>query len=98
MSVSRSLFEIMARHYPNQAYKQNPEQYWEYFHRRFPPLSRQDMVELLKLIKEIDVKPIRNMKPLFIPLKKTFFKQFKNGAKTHEARVCGKRWNNHQRR
>lgn len=94
MSVNRSVFEILARHYPNQAYKQNPEQYWEFFHKRFPALSRETMIELLNLIMELDVKPIRNMKPLFIPLKKEFFRQFKRGKKRHEYRLFGKRWNN----
>lgn len=95
MSKNRTFFEIQARHYPNQAYKQNPEQYWEYFHKRFPVLSWEDMIDMLQLAKEIDLKPRRNMKSLFIPLKKEFFKQFKKGTKTHEYRLFGKRWNKH---
>ena len=33
------------------------------------------------------------MKPLFCPLKREFFNQFKNGCKTTEYRIYGKRWN-----
>lgn len=33
------------------------------------------------------------MKPLFIPLKKEYFYAFKDGSKTKERRLYGKRWN-----
>lgn len=32
-------------------------------------------------------------KPLFIPLKREFYKKFKDGTKTEELRLYGKRWN-----
>lgn len=33
------------------------------------------------------------MKPLFIPLKSEYFYAFKDGSKTKERRLAGKRWN-----
>lgn len=36
------------------------------------------------------------MKPLFFPLKKIFFQEFKNGNKKFEYRGYGKMWNEHR--
>jgi hypothetical protein len=44
----KEAFESLRKCYPEKLAEQYPEEYWDYFHYRFPNVTRNKMNELLK--------------------------------------------------
>lgn len=47
-------FEAFCDAHPHYAYAQWPEEFWEYFHRKVPNVSREQMIQTLKETEECD--------------------------------------------
>ena len=41
-------FEVFAQCYPHEAYRRDPEQFWQYFHEQIPGATREEMETLLR--------------------------------------------------
>ena len=40
-------YEIFAHAYPHEAYDEDPVAFWEFYHARFPNVSREEMEQML---------------------------------------------------
>jgi hypothetical protein len=41
-------FEVLAQIYPHEVYKSHPSKFWNYFHAKFPKISKEKMLEFLE--------------------------------------------------
>ena len=55
-------FDCFAGIYPHEAYETYPDRFWEYFHRKFPAVSRDAMEKMLKETDEVRGKDLRGIK------------------------------------
>jgi len=63
LRIAQFAWEAFAYAHPVEAYQNDPEGFWEYFHKQAPDLTRSEMVALLKESEEPEVTPPQTNSP-----------------------------------
>jgi hypothetical protein len=45
--IDQMAFEMFAKIHPHECYATYPERFWEFFHREYPTITREEMIELI---------------------------------------------------